>query len=45
MFAFLAACVAHLPLVGGVELHGQHIQGVPGGDADPPEQAEQGDHG
>lgn len=32
------------PLVGGVELHGQHIQGVPGGDADPPKQAEQSNH-
>ncbi len=34
-----------LPLVRGVELDSQHIQRVPGGDADSPEQAEQSDHG
>lgn len=34
-----------LPLVRGVELHRQHVQGVPGGDADAPEQTEQSDHG
>lgn len=36
--------MADPPLVGGVELHSQHIQGVPGGNADPPKQAEQSDH-
>lgn len=39
------ACLYFLPLVGGVELHRQHIQGVPGSDADPPKQAEEGNHG
>lgn len=34
-----------LPLVGWVELDGQHIQCVPGSDADSPEQAEQSNHG
>lgn len=34
-----------LPLIGGVKLHRQHIQGVPGGDADSPKQAQQSDHG
>lgn len=38
-------CMCDPPLVRGVELDGQHIQGVPGGDADAAEQAEQGDHG
>ena len=40
----VCVCVSS-PLVRGVELHGEHVQGVPGGDADAPEQAEQSDHG
>lgn len=38
-------CLSDPPLVRGVELDGQHVQGVPGGDADAAEQAEQSDHG
>lgn len=34
-----------LPLIRGVELHRQHVQGVPGGDADASKQAEQSNHG
>lgn len=34
-----------LPLVRGVELDGQHVQSVPGSNADSPEQAEQSNHG
>lgn len=34
-----------LPLVRRVKLHRQHVQGVPGGDADSPKQAEQSNHG
>lgn len=39
------ACLSGLPLVGWVELHGQHVQCIPGSDADSPEQAEQSNHG
>lgn len=33
-----------LPFIRGVELHGDHVQGVPGGDADAPEQTQEGNH-
>lgn len=35
---------AVLPFIRGVELHGDDIQGVPGGDADAPKQTQEGDH-
>lgn len=41
----VTARLNRLPFVRGVELNGQHIQSVPGGDADSPEQAEQSNHG
>lgn len=34
-----------LPLIRGVKLHRQHVQGIPGGDADSSKQAEQSNHG
>lgn len=34
----------YLPLVRGIELDGQHVQGIPGGDANSSKQAEQGNH-
>ena len=33
-----------LPFIWGVELHCYHIQGIPRGDADAAEQAQEGDH-
>lgn len=35
---------AVLPFIRGVELHRDHVQGVPRGDADAPEQAQEGNH-
>lgn len=35
----------NLPLIRGVKLHRQHVQGIPGGDADSPKQAQQSNHG
>lgn len=34
-----------LPLIRGVKLHRQHVQGIPGGDADSSKQAQQRNHG
>lgn len=35
---------AVLPFIRGVELHRDHVQGVPRGDADAPEQTQEGNH-
>lgn len=35
---------AALPFIRGVELHRDDVQGVPRGDADAPEQTQEGDH-
>ena len=40
----LGYCSDTSPFVWRVELHGEHVQGIPGGDADAPEQTQEGDH-
>lgn len=40
-----APTTRQLPLIGGVEFNSQHVQRVPGCNADPPKKAEQSNHG